>query len=415
MRVLLSERFPALASADFRNLWIGQILSAAGSQMQVAALDWQVYALTRNEVYLGLTGLMRVGPIIVFSLLGGAMADARDRRKLLLVTQSALTLIALALALMTAAGQASVAGIYVFTALGAAAIAFDNPARQSLVPSLVPREHLPNALALSSTGGQVATIFGPLVAGLVIARLGVAWAYGINALSFLAVIAALLLLRYRPAEGAAAGRVDLGALKEGLRFVWGTPILVSTMVLDFWATFFSSATALLPVFATKILNVGPEGYGLLRAAPAAGSLLAGVTMSVLPPIVRQGRTLLLAVAVYGLATIGFGLSPAFWLSALFLAVTGAADTVSTVLRQTIRQMVTPDHLRGRMVSVNMIFFMGGPQLGEMEAGVVARLTSAPISVVTGGLGCLIAAVATARRSPWLREYRPPTSEASPPR
>ena len=219
------------------------------------------------------------------------------------------------------------------------------------------------------------------------------------------MIVALVFLRYRPpAESAGAGAVSLDTLKEGLAFVAKTPILVSTMALDFFATFFSSANALLPIFAKDILHVGPTGYGLLAAAPAVGSLVAGVGVATLPPIVRQGRTLIAAVFVYGLATIGFGFSNVFWLSALFLSATGAADTVSTVLRQTIRQLVTPDRLRGRMVSVNMIFFMGGPQLGELEAGVVAGLAGAPFSVISGGVGCLIAAVLVARRAPGLRRY-----------
>jgi MFS family permease len=349
---------------------------------------------------------VRVVPILVFSLLGGMVADARDRRRLLLLTQSALAAVALGLAALTASGRASVGGIYLLTALGAAAIAFDNPARQALIPALVPREHLPNAFALNSTGFQVATICGPMLAGLVIGRVGTAAAYLINAVSFGAVIVALLRLRYRPAEPT-SGPVGLDSLKEGLRFVWGTPILVSTMTLDFFATFFSSASALLPIFARDILKVGPQGYGLLAAAPAVGSLLAGSTMTVLPPLRRQGRVLLWSVVFYGLATIGFGLSPSFTLSALFLAATGASDTVSTVLRQTIRQTVTPDRLRGRMVSVNMIFFMGGPQLGELEAGLVAAWLGAPFSVVSGGVGCLLAAAIVARLAPGLRDYPPP--------
>jgi len=411
----VAARFPALAYPDFRNLWLGQIVSAAGSQMQFWALNWQVYEITRSPYALGLIGLVRVGPILVFSLLGGMMADARDRRQMLLITQTTLALVAFALAGLAYTGRTSVGAIYLLTALGAAAIAFDNPARQALVPSLVPREHLPNALALSSTGFQVATIAGPMLAGLIIGKFGPANAYALNGLSFGAVIVALLVLRYRPPReaDAAAGRVDLDSLKEGLRFVWRTPILVSTMTLDFFATFFSSASALLPIFARDILHVGPTGYGLLAAAPAAGSLIAGVLVSSLPPIVKQGRVLLLAVVAYGLATIGFGATSAFWLSALFLAGTGAADTVSTVLRQTIRQMVTPDRLRGRMVSVNMIFFMGGPQLGELEAGLLAGLVSAPFSVITGGVGCLLTAAFVTRFTPWLWRYTPPPAPPSP--
>jgi MFS family permease len=402
------ERFPALQSADYRNIWIGQIVSNAGSQMQRAALAWQIYELTRDPLYLGLIGLVRIGPVLFFSLLGGAVADARDRRRLLLLTQSILALSSATLAFLTYTDRIGIGSIYLLTALSASALAFDNPARQALLPSLVPREHLSNAFALNSTGGQVATISGPMIAGIIIAgsRHGVALAYLLNALSFLAIIAALATLRYRPTEGVSAGRVSIDALKEGLRFVWRTPILVSTMTLDFFATFFSSASALLPMFAKDILHVDAFGYGVLTASPAVGSFLAGAILSVLPAIRRQGKTMILAVVAYGLATVGFGASPWFWLSALFLAGTGAADTVSTVIRQTIRQMVTPDHLRGRMVSVTMVFFMGGPQLGELEAGAVARWVSAPFSVISGGIACLFATFMVGRLAPSLWRYEP---------
>ncbi len=422
------NRFAALASPDFRRLWIGQIISAAGSQMQFAALNWQIYALTGSPLALGGIGLARVIPIIFFSLLGGAVADSRDRRKLLLGTQTVLALVALVLGTLALAGHTTLTAIYLLTAVGAGATAFDNPARQALIPSLVPREQLPSAFALNSTGFQVATIAGPVFAGIIIGldkthlgrvlhvphESGIGIAYLINALSFLAVIVALLFLQFRPtprAEGeVVAPAVSISALKEGIAFVRGTPILVGAMTLDFFATFFSSATALLPIFAKDILKVGPQGYGWLSAFPAIGSLIAGMLITVLPPIKLQGRVLLWSVVVYGLATIGFGAMGlgfpyAFALSALFLAATGASDTVSTVLRQTIRQTVTPDRLRGRMVSINMIFFMGGPQLGELEAGALAKLTGAAMSVIWGGVGCIATAAVVATRAPWLYHYR----------
>jgi MFS family permease len=412
---LLERRFPALLSPDFRRLWVGQIISAAGSQMQFAALNWQVYEMTRDPAKLGAIGLVRVVPIILFSLLGGTVADAHDRRKLLLITQTALTLVAVALGVLALLNRTTLFAIYALTALGAAAVAFDNPARQALIPALVPREHLPNAFALNSTGFQVATVAGPVLAGLTLRHLGAGWAYLANAASFVAVIAALLLLRYRPApeeQSAGAPRVSWESLKEGIAFVRNTPILVSTMGLDFLATFFSSASALLPIFAKDLLNVGPEGYGLLAAFPAVGSLAAGSLMSLLPPVKEQGRVLVWSVLAYGVATVAFGFSPlagagaaGFALAAACLAATGASDTVSTVLRQTIRQTVTPDRLRGRMVAVNMIFFMGGPQLGELEAGLVAKWAGAVASVVSGGVACLLCTAAVAARSPWLLRYR----------
>jgi predicted MFS family arabinose efflux permease len=215
-------------------------------------------------------------------------------------------------------------------------------------------------------------------------------------------------MQHRPAPDAEPGpRPSLESLKEGIAFVRGTPILIAAMGLDFVATFFASASALLPIFAKDILKVGPEGFGLLSSFPAMGSLVTGVTLTLLPPIKRQGLTMLWAVVAYGIATVGFGLATNFWMAAFFLAGTGAADTVSTVIRQTIRQLVTPDRLRGRMVSINMIFFMGGPQLGEMEAGLLAGWIGAVGSVVSGGIACLLATAAIAAKSPFLRNYRLP--------
>jgi MFS family permease len=247
--------------------------------------------------------------------------------------------------------------------------------------------------------------------------------YFANATSFGFVIAALLMMRDIPAREpspagsrpsrapgrseAAEGRddVSLHAALEGLRFVFRSPLIRSTMLLDFFATFFSSATALLPMFAQDILRVGAEGYGWLYAAPAVGAL---VTSAVMVPmterIQRRGRTLLWAVGGYGLATVVFGISRSFWLTFFCLAMTGATDTVSMIIRNIVRQLETPDRLRGRMIGVNMVFFMGGPQLGELEAGVVANWFGAPFSVISGGIGCLIATGWVAAATPALRRY-----------
>ncbi len=395
--------FAALKHRDFRLLWLGQGISQAGTTMQVVAVNWHISVLTNyNPLALGLVGLSRVAPIIFFSLVGGAVADAHDRRKVMLVTQSAMAIFAAILGFLTDRGLQVVWPIYLLNALAASAAAFDNPARQALIPSLVSREHLTNALSLNSIMFDVATIVGPMIAGLLIGVRDVAIVYWLNAISFLAVIAALLIMH--PAQQEIRRTASIGAVKEGLRFVFRQPIVRSTMLLDFFATFFSSANQLLPIFAAQILQVGAIGYGLLSAASAIGSLLAGSAMGFITRIRRPGAVILWSVAIYGLATLTFGLSRSFILSLLMLAATGASDTVSMILRQTIRQVVTPDELRGRMTSVNMIFFMGGPQLGELEAGLVAALFSAPISVVTGGLGCLLAVAVTAWKAPTLRKF-----------
>jgi len=406
----VSAHFAALRHRNYRLIWIGQGVSFSGSMMQSAALLWHVSLLVpagQKGLALGLVGLSRVVPIVAFSLISGVIADAVDRRKLMLVTQTAMALIALALALYAFKGGTLLWPIYALSALGAAAGAFDGPARQSLVPTLVPREDLPNAISLNTIMFQVAAVLGPSIAGVVIATLGVGWVYALNAVSFVAVIVALLAMRGL-VETAAHERseVSLAAAAEGLKFVFTQPLIRSTMLLDFFATFFSSATALLPIFAQDILKVGATGYGWLYAAPSVGAMLAGAVMvRVSQKIDRRGRVLLVAVAFYGLATVVFGFSRIFWVTFLCLAATGAADTVSMVLRNVVRQLATPDRMRGRMTSVNMIFFMGGPQLGELEAGLVAQAFSAPISVVTGGIGCLVATAITAWRTPVLRGYR----------
>ncbi|HEV2834861.1 MAG TPA: MFS transporter [Pyrinomonadaceae bacterium] len=402
-----NSAFAALRHRDFRLLWLGQIVSVTGSQMQLVAINWHVYLLTKSPLALGLVGLFRGLPVILCSLAGGVVADAVDRKRLMIVTQTVMLVSAGLLTATTFGGVQSVWPIYVLSALASAATAFDIPARQSLMPTLVPLEDFPNAVSLGMIVFNVATIAGPAIAGALLAERGPGLIYGINALSFLAVIGALLAMSAVGSPDLQNARKDalsLAALKEGLTFVWRTPIVVQTMTLDFVATFFASATLLLPIFARERLHVGAHGYGWLAAAPAIGSVITAFLMARLGTFQRQGRLVVWSVAVFGVATAAFGVSRAFWFSLLMLAVTGAADTVSTVLRQTIRQLVTPNYLRGRMTSINMMFFMGGPQFGELEAGLLAALIGAPLSVVVGGLGSTAAAGIAAVKSKSLMEF-----------
>ncbi len=380
--------------------------------MQNAALLWHVSLLVtpgRKGLALGMVGLVKVVPIVFFSMVSGVVADAWNRRRLMLGTQIGAALVALGLAYVAFHGVTVVWPIYALAALGAAVGAFDMPARQALVPTLVPREHLPNAITLNTIMFQTASVLGPAIGGLLIGVSGVGWVYVANAVSFGFVIVALIMMRGVPARAAredgTTDDVSLRAAGEGLRFVFTSPLIRSTMLLDFFATFFSSATALLPIFAQDILRVGASGYGWLYAAPAAGAL---VTSAVMVPLTdrirRRGLTLLWAVAGYGLATIVFGISRSFWLTFVCLGLTGATDTVSMVIRNIVRQLETPDRLRGRMTGVNMVFFMGGPQLGELEAGAVANWLGATFSVVSGGVGCMIATAWVAATTPALRHY-----------
>jgi MFS family permease len=400
----------ALSHRNYRLLWVGLLISMSGSLMRNAALLWHVSLLVPDEqkaLALGMVGLVRVIPIIIFSFVSGVAADALDRRKLMLLTNAAMMAVSTTLAVVTWTGHANIWLIYVLSALGAAIGTFDGPARQSLYPTLVPREHLPNAVSLNSIMFQTASVLGPALGGLVIASLGVAWVYALDALSFVALLATLLLMRDVPARPPSErSEISLRAAWEGLKFVFSEPLIRSTMLLDFFANFFASAMALLPIFAQDILSVGAQGYGLLTAAPAIGAMLTSLAM--VPLVERlheRGKVLIGAVFVYGLATVVFGFSTTFWLTFACLFVVGAADMVSTVLRNIVRQLATPDGLRGRMTSVNMIFFMGGPQLGELEAGLVAQAWGAPFSVISGGVGCILISALIVWQTPALSAYR----------
>jgi MFS family permease len=416
------ESYIVLRHRNYRLLWIGLLVSMTGSTMQNAALLWHISLLVppeRKGLALGLVGLVRVGPIIVFSVISGVVADAWNRRRLMLFTQSAAALVSAALAFTAYSGTSNVALIYALSALGAAVGTFDLPARQALVPMLVPREDLPNAITLNTIMFQVASVAGPSLGGILIATKGVTWAYASNSASFLFVIGALLAMRdvrdREPSTADSRDDVSWHAAREGLRFVFNQPLIRSTMLLDFFATFFASATALLPIYAQDVLRVGARGYGWLYAAPAVGAVTMSALMVPLTPrINRRGPVLLWAVALFGLATIGFGISRWFWLSFACLALTGAADTVSMIIRNIIRQLETPDRLRGRMIGVNMVFFTGGPQVGEFEAGAIANWFGATVSVVSGGLGCLVATLWVSMTTPALRSYAADRRQADTP-
>jgi MFS family permease len=418
--------YRVLRHRDFRWLWIAQLVSLCGSQMQNTAIHWHVYVLTGSPLALGAIGLIRVVPIILFSLWGGVVADRRDRRVVMFVAQSVMTGVAAALAGLTLAGRESLWTIYLLSAVQAAATAFDNPARQALVPRLVPPADLPAALSLNLTAFHAAFIGGPALAGLLIgaAAFGASAAaavstwtlaiiYALNALSFAGVLLTLVAMRTsgKVTPEARTSESPMQALRAGLRFVFTTPIMVWSTGLDFVATFFAGSLSLLPIFADLVLRVGGVGYGWLAAGPALGAFVGSLYTSTRPLPRAQGRVLLWSVAAYGAATVVYGLSRSFPLTLLALAGAGLADLVSTVIRQTLRQTLTPDGLRGRMTSVNMIFFMGGPQLGELEAGLVAALFAAPamgvtVSVVSGGLATILVAGLVAATAPVVRGYEP---------
>jgi MFS family permease len=412
--------YRALRHRDFRLLGSATLISIIGTQMQNVGIDWHIYVLTRSPLALGSLGLVRVLPIIFFSMWGGVVADRHDRKKIQFCTQTLMGLVALVLGLATYFGRDAVWLIYVLTALTAATNAFDGPARQALVPRLVPVTDLPGALTMNITFMHIAMIAGPSIAGIIIGAAGgsgshstrvLAPIYFSNAGSYLAVMAALVALHAsgKPEPKAGERETWLNSLRTGLKFLFTTKIIVWTMTLDFFATLFSGAISLLPIVADQILHVGAQGYGWLRAATGAGALVASVITAVRPLPRRHGPLLLWSVAAYGGATLVYGISHNFYLTLAALAASGAADLVSTVVRSTLRQVLTPDELRGRITAFNMIFFIGGPQLGEMEAGFVASLFRSAVlgtivSIASGGAATVVLVGLVALFAPSVRNY-----------
>lgn len=396
--------YRVLRYRDYRLLWGADFVSTLGTEVQRVAIVWQVFRLTGDPLQLGLLGLFQFAPIFLFGLVGGVIADRRDRRRTLIETQAVLLLSSAVLATVTATGAISMAIIYGVTFFAAAVNAVNGPTRNALVPALVPGRDVANAMTLYILLDQIASVSGPAVGGYLIARTGVAAAYGFDAASFLAVIAALLAIRSCPTivEASSGG---LSAALDGLRFLRASPILLGVMTVDFLATFFGAGMVLMPIFAGKILDVGAAGLGLLYAAPAAGAVVGGIVMSVARAPRRPGAGVLVAIVVYGAATAAFGLSRTFWLSLVLLALSGAADATSMALRHAIRNLITPNALRGRIAAAHSTFASGGPQLGEFESGVVASAIGAGPAIVLGGVGTVLTAAVVAVVVPAIGRYR----------
>ena len=398
---------PALKHRGFALMWSGLLISMVGSQMQQWALFWHISQLSKDPIAVSIVGGVRFAAIFSFSLVGGLVADRYNRRTILFITQSTVMVIAALLGLLTLTGRIQLWHIYTLTAIQAAAMAFDLPARQSLVPNLVPREILPSAFSLQSIAFNTGAIAGPAMSGMVIGYLGQEAVYFINAVSFLAVILALIALGDIPQKQASIQRgfkAALADIRDGVHFIRQQPLILSTMILDFIATFFSSANTLLPYFAQNVIHVGEVAYGWLASAQSIGAVSVGLIASQYSHIRRQGPLLLGSVVIFGLATILFGISRIYALIFLALILIGAADSVSTIIRNTIRQLTTPDSMRGRMTSINQIFFMGGPQLGEIEAGAVAQFFGVPFAIVSGGMGTILGVWLIASIWPSLARY-----------
>jgi MFS family permease len=352
-------------------------------------------------------GLARFLPVLALSIIAGVAADRTDRRKMAILTQISLGIIAFLLGLATSESTMTIWVLFGTVTLQSVISSFDVPARQALIPSLVPHNDLASAYSLNSIASKVGGILGPALTGVVIAVWGLKWTYWINAMSYFAVIASLL----------AMGNVQVNVekrilnlssafmeMREGVRFIINTPIIFSVVILDFFGTFFSSAKTLLPFVARDILHAGPMQYGWLSASQSLGAVLVGLYISQSKSIRRQGMLICISVAMFGFATVLFGLSASFWLTMLALILIGIFDGMSGIIRNTSRQLLTPDSMRGRMISITQIFQKGGSQLGEVESGLIAQVLGVPFAIVSGGIGCLFATWIVIKKIPQLWRY-----------
>ena len=385
---------PLRASREFRLLWLGEVVSHTGRHITVVALPFQVYELTRSPLAVGIIGLVQIVPLIGFSLVGGAIADAVDRRKLLIWTQVGLTATSLLLVGGAIAGDPPLWFVYVAAGLIAALSSIDAPARSAAIPNLVDRKDLPSAIALNQVLFQVSDIVGPALGGLILAGPGLAWAYGIDAISFLAAIVAMLAMRPMPRQRDESATRGFAAIREGFAYLKGRRVLQSTFIIDLNAMVFGMPRAVFPPLALDVLQVGPQGLGLLYAAPAVGALLGALLTGWVRHVRHQGRAVMWAVIGWGAAIVAFGLSvrAAFWLGLAFLAMAGAADVISAIFRSTILQGTVPDSLRGRLSAIHIMVVTGGPRLGDLEAGAVAQLVTPVFSVISGGAATVIGVV-----------------------
>jgi Transmembrane secretion effector len=395
-RRVAADVTPLRESADYRRWWGGYLVSNVGSQVTIVAAQLQVFHLTHSSFDVGITGLVTVIPLIVFGLLGGSIADAVDRRRLMLTTSTILTGLSALLVVQAALGFDRLAVIYVLVGAQAGAFSIDSSARGAMLPRLVRRELLPAANSLGQISGNAALTTGPLLAGLLVGTLGYAYAYGFDAVSFVAILYVLVRLPPVPPEGGGQ-RAGLKSVAEGLRFLAPRKNLMMTFLVDINAMVFGMPRALFPALAVGAFHGGSGTAGLLYAAPSAGALLGAGLSGWSGRVRRQGRAVLIAVGVWGLSIVAFGFAHEIWFGLAMLAVAGAADMVSAIFRNTILQVATPDSLRGRLQGVFIVVVAGGPRFGDVESGTVASLVSPEVAVVSGGLACLVGLFALSAR------------------
>lgn len=377
------------------------------SQLQAVVVGWQVYSITHDPLSLGLIGLAEALPFIAIALPAGYVADRWNRRTVCLISLGVLVACSIGLLTVSAVpgllARVGPAPIYAVIFASGIARSFLQPTRQALGAELISRDVFENAIAWRTSSWQTAAVIGPAVGGLLYGFSGPRAAYSVDVALMIMAFAGFLLLRYTPSDRSVGDASVFTVLVSGIRFVWGQPLILSALSLDLFSVFLGGAEALLPVFASEILRVGPQGLGILRAAPAIGAVSVGLYRAHRPPIQRAGRTLLVAVAVFAVAIIGFGLSRSFALSVVLLAVSGMADNISVVIRSTLLQMLTPADMLGRVSAVNSVFVGSSNELGAFESGVAARLLGTVNAVVLGGLAALAVVGITAKLVPKLRQ------------
>ncbi len=395
-----NDPFAALRRPDFALYLAGSLFSNAGNQMRVVAVGWEVYARTQTALGLGLIGLTLALPVLLLALPAGAAADRYPRKTLILIAQAGLAVSGLGLAWVSYT-DAPVVLTYVFLLGTGIFRAIGWPASQAIVTGLVPAPVFPNATMWRSVAFQLAATLGPLTGGFLVAWHGPATVYMADALSSLVLFGCLLFVHPTP-QARSTEKRSWKSLAEGARFVRRQPVILSTITLDMVAVLFGGATALLPIYATDVLGVGASGFGWMRAMPSLGAITMGLSLALLPPMRRAGRTLLVAVAAFGVATIVFGLSKNFAVSLVALFCLGAADNISVVVRSTVLQLLTPDAMRGRVAAVNAVFIGTSNEIGELESGSVATLIGAVPTVALGGVMTLVTVGVAAAIWPSLR-------------
>ncbi|MBK8028165.1 MAG: MFS transporter [Chloroflexi bacterium] len=402
MAVTPHDPYAALRFRDFRLLFSGRFVAQVGEMMVSVAVGWELYDRTGDAFALGLVGLVQVIPVMLLSMPAGYIVDRYDRKLITLWSQVVLIVCSLALAGLSLT-RGPLPLLYVVLAVIGAARAFNNPAEGALTPQTVPPEHYFNATTWSSMVWQTSAITGPAIGGFIIGLAGNAAAvYMVNAAAGAVLVIVLLMLRLKPQTYTPTDEPPLKALRAGWHFVRNTQVILGSLSLDMFAVLFGGATFLLPIYAKDILHVDATGLGFLRAAPSIGALMMAAFLSRRPPFQRAGRTLLWAVAGFGVATIAFGLSTSFWVSLLMLALTGALDNISVVVRHTLVLTHTPDDMRGRVNAVNSTFIGASNELGGFESGLAAALLGPVGAVVFGGFGTLAVVGAVAWLSPELR-------------